>query len=165
MDIQTLEKKAKNSMQKALKHAQDAFAKFRVSIVTPDMVENLLVDNYGVPTPLTQIGHVRVIDTTTLEIKPWDKKLLTAIGKAVQDHNAYNFNIVHQGDLIRLYRQPLTKESREKLVKELAKKKEEGHVSIRNVRKQIKQDAKDIPSEDDKKFLENQLQQHTDEFI
>ncbi|MEM9737887.1 MAG: ribosome recycling factor [Bacteroidota bacterium] len=165
MDIQALEAKAKTAMQKGFEHLQATFARFRVNKVAADMIKDLLVDNYGVPTPLYQIADIRVVDATKLEIKPWNKKLLTAIGKTIQDHNAYDFNIVHQGDLIRLYRQPLTQESRLRMLKELAKKKEEGHVMIRNMRKQIKQEAKSLISEDEKKLLESHLQKHTDEFI
>ncbi len=165
MDIATLSSQAREAMDKALEHVQSAFKRFRAHQVAPDMVKDLLVDNYGVDAPLYQVSDISKSDDMTLTVKPWDKALLKVIGKVLQENNHYGFSIVHQGDCIRLYRQPPTQESRQMLVQKLAEKKEEGRVAFRAIRKKWKQRIKEAENKDEEKKMEDALQKITNAYL
>jgi ribosome recycling factor len=156
------------TMSKAIQHLESELTKIRAGKATPSMLDGIMVDYYGNPTPLNQVGNVAVLDARTLSIQPWEKNMLQAIEKGIM---AANIGITPQndGNTIRLFLPPLTEERRKELVKRCNGEGEQAKVSIRNIRRdtieQIKKQQKDGVSEDACKDAETQAQQETDKFI
>lgn len=156
------------SMTKAIQHLESELTKIRAGKAAPSMLDGIMVDYYGNPTPLNQVGNVAVLDARTLSIQPWEKNMLQAIEKGIM---AANIGITPQndGNTIRLFLPPLTEERRKELVKRCNGEGEQAKVSIRNIRRdtieQIKKQQKDGVSEDACKDAETQAQQETDKFI
>jgi len=127
-----------------------------------------VVDYYGNPTPINQVGNISVLDARTLSIQPWEKNMLQPIERAIM---ASNIGITPQNDgaLIRLYLPPLTEERRKELVKKANGEGEHSKVAIRNIRRDaiehIKKLQKEGVSEDAVKDAEKDAQQITDKYI
>lgn len=159
---------AKDSMQKALKHTESELTKIRAGKAMASMVDSVMVEYYGTPTPLNQVGSVTTPDAKTIAIKPWEKKLITEIEKAIRDANL-GFNPTNDGDLIRINIPPLTEERRKNLVKQVKAEGENGKVRVRNIRKETNEDLKKLlkegASEDEIKKAEEKVQTLTNEFI
>jgi len=127
-----------------------------------------VVDYYGNPTPINQIGNISVLDARTLSIQPWEKNMLQPMEKAIM---ASNIGITPQNDgmNIRLFLPPLTEERRKELVKRANGEGEQSKVAIRSIRRDalegIKKLQKDGLSEDAGKDAEKEIQQTTDKYI
>lgn len=133
------------------------------------MLDRILVDYYGSPTPINQLGNISVPEPRMLVIAPWDGKLIPAIEKALQK-SELGINPANDGKVIRLVFPELTEERRKDLVKVVRKKGEESKVAIRAIRRdaneQIKAQKKNNElTEDDQKHLEEKIQKLTDELI
>lgn len=159
---------AKALMEKALAHADNELSKIRAGKATPSMLDGLMVDYYGTPTSLTQVGNVNTPDARTLVIQPWEKTLLPAIEKAIKESNL-GLNPQNDGVVIRINVPPLTEERRRDLVKKLKGEAEAGKVAVRNIRKDINEKIKKLKSEgvseDEIKVGEADVQKLTDSFI
>ena len=159
---------AKEMMDKSLKHTGIEFSKIRAGKASPAMLDGLMVDYYGVPTPINQAATVNTSDARTLVIKPFEKKLLTDIERAIINANL-GFNPQNDGEVVRILIPALTEERRRDLVKQVKQEAEAGRVSIRNIRKEINEDLRKLQkegaSEDDIKKAEEKVQQLTDSFI
>lgn len=159
---------AKDSMQKALKHTEVEFSKIRAGKASPAMIESVMVDYYGTSTPLAQVGSITTPDARTIAVKPWEKKLIGEIEKAIRDANL-GLNPSNDGDLVRINIPPLTEERRKTLVKQVKAEGENGKVRIRNIRKdtneELKKLQKDGASEDEVKKAEEKVQTLTNDFI
>jgi ribosome recycling factor len=159
---------ARDSMQKALKHTESELIKIRAGKASPAMVEGVLVEYYGTPTPLGQVGSITTPDARTIAIKPWEKKLIPDIEKAIRDSNL-GFNPSNDGDLVRINIPPLTEERRKSLVKQVKAEGENGKVRIRNIRKEINEELKKLlkegASQDEIKNAEEKVQNITNEFV
>ena len=157
------------SMDKSIDALKRDFASLRTGKVTTGIVDNIKVDYYGTMTALTQVGNVIATDATTISITPWEKSLLGAIEKAIQEANI-GVNPNNDGDFIKLFFPPMTSEQRQEIVKQAKGMVEHAKVSIRNVRKdgndKIKKLEKDKEiSEDESKKGQDQIQKLTDEHI
>lgn len=134
----------------------------------PSMLHGVMVDYYGASTPLEQVGSITTPDARSLMIKPWEKKLIADIEKAIRDSNL-GLNPQNDGDVVRINIPPLTEERRKNLVKQVKAEGENGKVGIRNIRKdtneELKKLLKDGASEDDVKKAEEQVQNLTNDFI
>jgi ribosome recycling factor len=132
------------------------------------MLEGIMVEYYGNPTPINQVANVSVLDARTLTIQPWEKNMLQAIERGIM---AANIGVTPQndGNIIRIYLPPLTEERRKELVKRSHGEGEHSRVSIRNIRRdaieRIKKMQKDGLSEDVAKDTEADVQELTDRFI
>jgi len=159
----------KDHMQKSIEALKRDFSTLRTGKVTTNIVDNIKVDYYGNPTPLNQVGNVIAMDATTISITPWEKSLLSAIEKAIQEANI-GVNPNNDGDFIKLFFPPMTVEQRHEIVKQAKGMTEKAKVAIRNNRKEgndnIKklEKEKEISEDDMKKGLE-QIQKITDEHI
>ncbi len=111
------------------------FATLRTGKVTTTIVDNIRVNYYGTPTPLNQVGSVLVQDATTIVINPWEKSMLSAVEKAIQEANI-GVNPNNDGDFIKLFFPPMTQEQRKNIVKQAKGMAEKAKVAIRNVRKE-----------------------------
>jgi ribosome recycling factor len=167
----TLEKiiaQTEDGMKKAIGHLETELVKIRAGKANPNMLDGIVVDYYGNPTPISQVGNISVLDARTLSIQPWEKNMLQPIERSIM---ASNIGITPQNDgvLIRLYLPPLTEERRKELVKKANGEGEHSKVAIRNIRRDaiehIKKLQKEGVSEDAVKDAEKDAQQITDKYI
>lgn len=166
-EIQMFLDEAKEMMGKALSHVNSELTKIRAGKAMPNMLDGLMVDYYGAPTPLNQVSSVTTPDARTLMVKPWEKTLIQEIEKAIINSDL-GLNPQNDGEQIIINVPALTEERRKALVKQVKGEGESGKISVRNVRKEtndsLKQLQKDGASEDDIKRAEDKVQALTDEF-
>jgi len=159
---------AKALMDKAIDHADNELNKIRAGKANPSMLDDISVDYYGTPTPLSQVGSVNTPDARTIIVQPWEKSLLPAIEKAIKEANL-GVNPQNDGVIIRINVPPLTEERRRDLVKKAKGEAETGKIAIRNIRKdaneKIKKLKTDGVSEDEIKVGEGEVQKLTDAYI
>lgn len=160
---------AKERMNKTISVLQQELGGLRAGRANPQVLDRILVDYYGSPTPINQLGNISVPEPRMLVIAPWDGKLIPAIEKALQK-SELGINPANDGKVIRLVFPELTEERRKDLVKVVRKKGEESKVAIRAIRRdaneQIKaQKRNNELTEDDQKHLEEKIQKLTDELI
>jgi ribosome recycling factor len=159
---------ALDSMDKAISHLEAELVKVRAGRANPNMFDGLVVDYYGNPTPINQVGNISVTDARTLVIQPWEKNMLQPIERAII---AANLGVTPQNDglIIRIFLPPLTEERRKEIVKRVHQEGEHSKVAIRNIRRDaiehIKKLKKDGLSEDLAKDSEDEVQEMTDKYI
>lgn len=156
---------AKELMDKAVSHTTSELTKIRAGKAMPNMLDGLEVEYYGVPTPLNQVASVTAPDARTITVKPWDKKIIPNIERAIVNGNL-GFNPQNDGELIRINIPPLTEERRLTLVKQVKAEIENGKISIRNARKEVNDTLRKLlkegVSEDSVKGAEDEVQKLTD---
>ena len=159
---------AEDSMKKAISHLEIELTKIRAGKANPQMLDGIMVDYYGSPTPINQVGNISVMDARTLTIQPWEKNMLHPIERAIINSNI-GINPQNDGNLIRLFLPPLTEERRRELVKRCQGEGEHSKVAIRNIRRDaiesIKKAQKHGLSEDAAKDAEAGIQEITDRYI
>lgn len=167
-DLRKIESNTTDLMQKAIVHLESELAKVRAGKATPGIIDGLVVDYYGNPTPINQVGNITVADARTLVIQPWEKNMLQPIERSIIASNI-GLNPQNDGLVIRLFLPPLTEERRRELVKKSQGEGEHSKVAIRNIRRdsmeQIKKLQKNGLSEDICKDAEKTVQETTDRFI
>ena len=156
-------------MEKAINNLEEEFNTIRVGRANPHVLDKIMVDYYGTPTPLQQVGNISVPEPRMLMIQPWDSSLLKPIEKAL-NMSELGIHPTSDGKVIRLLFPELTEEKRKETSKEVKKKGEAAKVAIRNIRRDLmdalKKQKKDGDlTEDDQKNLEEKLQKMTDDFI
>ncbi len=166
--VDTFLKETETKMEKAVESTKDKFASIRAGRANVSMLDGITVDAYGAPSPLSQIGTLSAPEARLLTIDPWDKSLIPAIEKAIQQANL-GLNPSNDGRIIRLSVPELTEERRKEYVKIVRKEAEEGKVAIRNIRKDVnnklRKSEKDSEiTEDDLKSGEDSVQKLTDKF-
>jgi ribosome recycling factor len=167
-DIQNIKDEALDAMNKSIQHLETELVKVRAGKATPGMVDGIMVDYYGNPTPINQVGNVSVADARTLTIQPWEKNMLQPIERAII---AANIGITPQndGNMIRLFIPPLTEERRKELVKKAQGEGEHSKVAIRSLRRDAMENIKKLQknglSEDVCKDGEKHIQELTDKYI
>lgn len=156
------------NMNKAINHLEVELIKIRAGKANPSMVDGIMIDYYGTPTPLSQVANVNTADARTLTIQPWEKSLIKAIEKAIIDGNL-GFAPQNDGTLIRINIPPLSEERRKDLVKRAKAEGEHAKVSVRNLRRDANDAIKKLKTaglpEDVAKDAEGKTQFMTDEFI
>jgi len=162
VDIKVYEDK----MVKTIDVVKANFAAVRAGRANAGVLDRIMVEYYGTPTPLNQVAAISTPDPRTLMIQPWDATLLKAIEKAIQTSDL-GINPSNDGRVIRLAFPQLTEERRKDLTKQVRKYGEEGKVAVRNIRRDAmdeikKQTKKSEITEDDQKILEKELQDVTD---
>ena len=153
-------------MDKCIHFFEEEIATLRAGRANPAVLNKVMVDYYGVPTPISQIGSVSVPEPRTLMIQPWDATAVGLVEKAILKSDI-GINPQNDGKAVRLNFPPLTEERRQDLVKTLHKKGEETKVHIRNIRRDAVEQAKlqkknSEITEDDLKDLEQTIQKATD---
>jgi ribosome recycling factor len=158
---------AEEHMNKAIQHLEIELVKIRAGRANPNMLDGIVVDYYGTPTPINQIGNLSVTDARTLTIQPWEKNMLQPIERAIINSNI-GLAPQNDGNIIRLFLPPLTEERRKELVKRVNAEGEHTKVAVRNIRRdaieQIKKLQKDGLSEDAAKDAEKDVQVLTDKY-
>ena len=160
---------AKEKMTKTVSVLSRDLATLRAGRATPQALDRIMVDYYGTPTPINQVGNISAPEPRLLVIAPWDPSMITAIEKAIQKSDL-GINPANDGKLIRLIFPELTQERRRELVKIVKKKGEEAKIATRSIRRDAnerlkKQKKESIITEDDLKDFENLVQEATDENI
>ncbi len=164
-EISSIIADADDHMKKAINHLEMELVKIRAGKANPQMLDSLVVDYYGNPTPINQIANVSVMDARTLTIQPWEKNMLQPIEKSII---GANIGVTPQNDgvIIRLSLPPLTEDRRKELVKKCQGEGEHTKIAIRNIRRDaiehIKKLQKNGLSEDAAKDAEADVQATTD---
>ncbi len=158
----------KESMQDAINHLKKQLLNIRAGKASPAMLGGVMVEYYGSPTPLSQVGNVNTPDARTISIQPFEKSLIPQIEKGIMLANL-GFNPMNNGESVIITVPPLTEERRRDLVKQAKIEAENAKIGIRNDRKnantEIKKLEKDGLSEDLAKNTEGDIQQLTDGHI
>lgn len=159
----------KERMQKTIAVLKSELGGLRAGRANPQVLDRIMVDYYGTPTPIQQLGNISTPEPRMLLISVWDNKAIPAIEKAIQKSDL-GINPANDGKVIRLLFPELNEERRKELVKVVKKKGEESKIAIRAIRRdaneQIKKDEKDkLITEDDRKALDEKVQKMTDDLI
>ena len=160
---------AKERMAKSVESSRGELATVRTGRASPHLLDRITVDYYGTPTPLKQLANVAASDARLLTVTPFDKGALGAIEKSIQESDV-GLTPSNDGNLIRLHIPEMTEERRREMVKVVHGVAEEGRVAIRNVRRDIMGDLRELKKEgeageDDERRAETALQKQTDEAI
>lgn len=160
---------AESKMKKTVDLLIKDYATLRAGRATPALLDKILVDYYGTPTPINQMATVSAPEPRLLVIQPWDRNMLPQIEKAILKSDL-GITPVSDGNVIRLAIPPLTEEKRKDLVKIVHKKAEEGRIAIRNLRREANDQIKaaekkgDISEDSAKRYLDD-IQDLTDKYI
>jgi ribosome recycling factor len=159
---------SKDTMDRALKHTQIELSKIRAGRASTTMLDGIMVEYYGIPTPLNQVSSVSTPDARTISIKPFERKLINDLERAIINSNL-GLSPANDGEVIRLNIPPLTEERRRDLVKRVKTEIEVARVNIRKVRQEandeLRKIQKDGGSEDEVKKAEERVQKLTDSYI
>lgn len=160
---------AQDKMNKTIAVLNGELGTLRAGRANPKLLDRIMVDYYGTPTPVNQVGTISSPEPRLLVISLWDASMIPAVEKAIQKSDL-GINPSNDGKLIRLVFPELTEERRKELVKLVRKKAEDSKVAIRSIRRDanetIKKDCKDgTITEDDQKRMEDQIQKATDNAI
>ena len=155
-------------MEKTMNNLGEEFGSIRAGRANPKVLDKIVVDYWGSPTPIQQVANVSVPEARMIQIVPWEKKMLKVIEKAIQV-SELGINPTNDGTCIRLIFPELTEERRKELAKDVKKKGEAAKVAVRNIRRDGNDAFKKLKgsdvSEDEIKDLEDQLQKLTDKYI
>lgn len=165
-DLDLIVDTVKQEMDAAIKHLDHAFQKIRAGRASTAMVQDVMVEYYGAPTPLNQVANVSVPDAMTISIQPWDRTAINAIEKAIINSNL-GFAPSNNGDTIILNVPPLTEERRRELAKQAKGEAEQTKVTVRNARQDGMKELKKLDgvSEDLVKNVEADIQELTDKYV
>lgn len=160
---------AEDHMKKTIEVVKKEFSSLRAGRATPALLEKVMVNYYGTPTPVTQMANVSAPEARLLIIQPWDKSTLPEIEKAIMKSDL-GITPTSDGSVIRLAIPQLTQERRQEMAKVIKKKSEEGKVAIRNVRRDANdhlksQEKKGELTEDDLHRAQEEIQKLTDKCI
>ena len=164
-DLKFIIDSTKEDMEKAIKHLEKQLINIRAGKASPAMLSGVMVDYYGSPTPINQVGNVNTPDARTISIQPFEKSMIQEIEKAIMNANL-GFNPMNNGESVIINVPPLTEERRKELAKQAKAQAEDAKVGVRNDRKSANNDIKKTDvSEDEKKNAEVDIQNLTDKFI
>lgn len=159
----------KEKMTKSIAVLEKEYAGMRAGRANASILDKIVVDYYGVPTPIQQMAAVSVSEGRILIIQPWDVSTINPISKAIQASDI-GINPMNDGKVIRLTFPPLTEERRKALCKDVSKIAEDSKVAVRSIRRDAIDKIKAMKknneiTEDDQKNAETKIQKITDEFI
>ncbi len=169
MTVKEILDTSKEKMSKTIGVYQTEMSSLRAGRANPRLLDRITVDYYGTPTPIPQVGNINVPEAKLIIIKPWEKKMLSAIEKAIQKSDL-GVNPTNDGEVIRLVFPDMNEERRKELTKTARKSAEAAKVAVRSIRRdgveQIKKLKKDsLITEDDQHKGEEDIQKITDKAI
>ena len=166
-EVQMVYEMAKEHMEKAIEHLDNELMRIRAGKANVHILDGVMVDYYGTPTPLNQVSNISTPDAKTIMIQPWEKTMIDPIEKALMVSNV-GITPGNNGEVIRLVIPQLTEERRHDLVKQVKSEGENARVSVRNARREANDEYKSMQkdglSEDETKSAEDDIQKLTDEF-
>ena len=162
-------KKCEEKMTKTCENLDGEFSNIRAVRANPNLLNRIMVEYYGTPTPMQQVGNISVPEPRIIQINPWEKSLLKAIEKAILASDL-GITPTNDGTSIRLVFPELTEERRKELVKDIKKKGEAAKVAVRNVRRDANDTLKKMEkstdiTEDERKEGEEKIQKMTDKYV
>lgn len=166
MEIQELLTREEGRMDKTIEALKHEFASIRTGRASTALLDKVMVDYYGTPSPINQVANVTAPEPRLILVKPWEKSMIGPIEKAVLQSDL-GLNPSNDGDTIRLAIPQLTEERRKELVKVVSKKAEEAKVAVRNIRRDAndalkKEEKAKTITEDDAKQGQDKIQKLTD---
>ena len=166
MNYEDILLECETNMEEAIEILEKRFTNVRAGRANPNMLDGIMVEYYGAPTPLKQLANISVPEARQLVVKPFDKGILGEIEKAIFEANL-GITPNNNGECIFLVIPPLTEERRKELAKGLSKKSEEAKVNVRGVRRDAmdffkKAQKNSEITEDDLKSIEDEIQKLTD---
>ncbi len=169
MTVADVKKSADQKMQKTLEALKLDLGKVRTGRAHTGILDHVHVDYYGNATPLSQVANVSLLDARTISVTPWEKKMVSAIEKAIRDAGL-GLNPSAMGDLIRVPMPALTEERRRDLTKVVKAEAENARVAVRNIRRDANTGLKELLkskaiSEDDDRRAMEEIQKLTDRHI
>ena len=167
--LDDLKKDARERMAKCVQNFQADLKKLRTGRAHPSLIEHLRVDYYGSEVPLQQVASISVEEGRTLVVSPWEKTMVQPIEKAIHKSDL-GLNPMTAGTIIRVPMPPLTEERRRDITKHLRHNAENARVAVRNVRRDVMNDIKDLlkeklVSQDDERRAEVEVQKLTDKHV
>ncbi|TNF37930.1 MAG: ribosome recycling factor [Gammaproteobacteria bacterium] len=167
--IEDIKKDAEARMKKSVESLHTEMAKIRTGRAHPSLLDHVMVDYYGSPTPIKNVANINVEDSRTLVVAPWEKNMVGPIEKAIMNSDL-GLNPATAGTIMRVPMPPLTEERRRDLIKVVKHEAENARVAIRNIRRDANGDIKDLlkekeVSEDEARKGEEAIQKLTDKYI
>ena len=169
MIVAELKKTAEHKMQKSIEALKADLGKVRTGRAHTGLLDHVMIDYYGNPTPINQVANVTLIDARTIGVQPWEKGMGPKIEKAIRESDL-GLNPAAQGDLLRIPMPMLTEERRRDLIKVVKHEGENAKVAIRNLRRDANNHLKDalkkheIP-EDEERRAQDDVQKLTDRYV
>ena len=142
-------------MQQALLNLDKKFTNVRAGRANPGMLDGIMVEYYGVPTPLKQIANITIPEARQLSIKPYDRSALAGIEKAIFEANL-GVTPNNNGEVVFIVIPPLTEDRRKELVKQVKALAEEGKIALRNIRQDANNELKRLELPEDEEKLGNE---------
>ncbi|HEX6320800.1 MAG TPA: ribosome recycling factor [Burkholderiales bacterium] len=169
MVITELKKTTDQKMDKSVQAFKADLAKVRTGRAHTGILDHVMVDYYGSPTPLNQVAKVTLLDSRTIGVTPFEKKMAQAVEKAIRDSDL-GLNPASQGETVRVPMPALTEERRKELIKVVRHEAENARVAVRNLRRDANTHLKDAlkkkeVSENDERAAQNEVQKMTDRHI
>ena len=166
--INDLKKDGESRMKKSIESLEEAFAKVRTGRAHPSMLNNIMVSYYGSDVPLNQVASIGVDDARTLVVQPFERSMTSTIDKAIRESDL-GLNPI-SADIIRVPLPALTEETRRNMQKLARGEAENAKVAIRNIRRDVIGDVKDLLkekeiSEDDERRANDDIQKLTDKYV
>ena len=167
--IADIKKTAEQKMTKSVETLKSDLSKVRTGRAHTGLLDHIHVDYYGARMPLSQVANLTLADARTVQIQPWEKKMVPVIEKAIRDSDL-GVNPATSGDVIRVPMPPLTEERRKELIKVVRHEAENARVAVRNIRRDANEHLKKLlkehdVSEDDEKHALAEVQKLTDQHI
>jgi ribosome recycling factor len=169
MSIADIKQNTEMKMAQSLESLKNNLGKIRTGRANPAILDSIMVDYYGNPTPLNQVASVTLLDNRTISVQPWEKGLGAKIEKAIRDSDL-GVNPMSMGDLIRVPMPSMSEERRKEMTKLVRNDGEAAKIAVRNLRRDaiegVKKLVKDkLASEDEQKKSDTETQKTTDKFI
>jgi ribosome recycling factor len=167
--IADVKKSAEQKMQKSVEALKADLGKVRTGRAHTGLLDHIVVDYYGTPTPINQVANVTLLDARTIGVSPWEKRLASAIEKAIRDSDL-GLNPATVGELVRVPMPALTEERRKDLIKVVRHEAENARVAVRNIRRDANTHLKDLLKqkkvpEDEERRAQDDIQKLTDRYI
>ncbi len=167
--VQAIRSQAEQKMSRTIENFKTNLGKVRTGRAHTGLMDHIQVDYYGNPTPLNQVANITLVDSRTIGVQPWEKKMVAVVEKAIRESDL-GLNPATSGDLIRVPMPALTEERRKELTKVVRHEGEDAKVAIRNIRRDANESLKKLVkdkaiSEDDERRGQDDTQKLTDKYI
>jgi len=164
-----VKKTAEQKMKKTLETLKGDLGKVRTGRAHAGLLDHVMVDYYGTPTPIAQVANVTLVDARTIGVSPWEKKMAPVIEKAIRDSDL-GLNPATMGEMVRVPMPALTEERRKELIKVVRHESENARVAVRNVRRDAISQLKDLlkqkkVAEDEERRAQDDIQKLTDRHV
>ena len=164
--IADLKKSAEQKMQKSVDALKADLGKVRTGRAHTGLLDHIMIDYYGTPTPINQVANLTLLDARTIGVSPWEKRMASTIEKAIRDADL-GLNPATVGEVVRVPMPALTEERRKDLIKVVRHEAETARVAVRNIRRDANAHLKELlkekkTSEDEERRAQDEVQKLTD---